>query len=195
MQDRPLVLFALEREAAPFRRRRWPVRIRVSGIGRGNARLAIEQALRESEPSRVIAAGFCGALVPELKVGDIVTSPYILTVDHLVWDPKEKAKLAEEHSARAVDMESAAIAEVCAERGIPFTAVRAVSDASDTALSPDLVRLLSGGEVSIWKAIRALLRRPSLLREFLRLRRDTNLAASRLADALAKTLAAADPPG
>jgi adenosylhomocysteine nucleosidase len=183
-----LVLFALEREAAPFRRaaRDLPhVSIHVSGIGRERAGALAEQVVAES-PALVIAAGFCGALVPTLRVGDIVTSPRILTVDHLVADPAEKRRLAESHDALAVDMESAAIEEVCAQYGVPFLAVRAVSDTADTALSPELVRLLSGSKVSVWKAIRALVRRPRLLGEFRRLARDTKLAAEKLAGALVR---------
>ncbi len=180
-----VVLFALEREAAPFRRAvrgQAGVTVRVSGIGRARARLAAEQVLRESHPRLVIAAGFCGALVPALRVGDVVTSPRIVTVDRLVTDPAEKRRLGETHDA--VDMESAAVAEVCAGRGVAFRAVRTVSDTVDTALSPELARLLSGGNVSPLKACFALCRRPALLGEFLRLARDTKFAARTLAVAL-----------
>ena len=202
------VLFALEREATPFRRilsipacadqtqARMPVppkstniQIHVSGIGRERAQRCVERVLETSTPSLIIAAGFCGALNPTLQVGDIVTSPRILTVDHLVSDPAEKRRLAAH--ADAVDMESAAIADVCAAKGIEFLAVRAVSDASDTALSPELVHLLSGGNVSMWMACRALLGKPSLLPEFLRLGRDAKLAARNLAAALVKAIGSA----
>ena len=188
--DQVAVLFALEREAAPFRRaaRDLPrVSIHVSGVGRQRAKALAEQVVADS-PSLVIAAGFCGALVPTLRVGDVVTSPRILSVDHLVSDPAEKQRLAALHRALAVDMESATVAEVCAARGVAFLAVRAVSDTADTALSPELVRLLSGGNVSVWKAIRALVRRPALLGEFRRLARDTKLAARKLAEELVRVL-------
>jgi adenosylhomocysteine nucleosidase len=191
------VLFALEREAAPFRRAARNldrVAIHVTGVGRNRARTTTERLLREPPfPQLVIAAGFCGALVPALQVGDIVRSPRILTVDHLVSDPLEKRKLAELHNADAVDMESAAVAEVCAAKDVPFFAMRAVSDTIDTALSPELVRLLSGGNVSVWKAIRALVRKPSLLGEFRRLARDTRLAAKNLADALVNLIGESRP--
>ena len=186
-----VVCFALEREAAPFRRRvrGWPhVRIVVSGVGRAHARCCVEAVLAETTPSLVIAAGFCGALVSSLKVGDIVESPRILTVDRLVSDPAEKRRLAELHNVDAVDMESAAIQDLCAERNVSFRAIRAVSDTIDTALSPELVRLLSGGHVSIWKALGALGRRPVLLGEFLRLGRDTKEAARNLSDALVRQI-------
>lgn len=188
------VLFALEREATPFRRlvrNSTNIQICVSGIGRDRARRCVERVLETSTPSFVIAAGFCGALNPTLQVGDIVTSPRLLTVDHLVCDPAEKRRLARE--ADAVDMESEAIADVCAAKGIEFLAVRAVSDASDTALSPELVHLLSGGNVSMWMACRALLGKPALLPEFLRLGRDTKLAARSLAAALVKAIGSASP--
>ena len=87
-------------------------------------------------------------------------------------------------------MESAAVAEVCAARGVRFLAVRAVSDTVDTALSPELVRLLFGGRVSVRKACVALLRKPRWLGVFLRLARDTKLAARRLADELRAVVAA-----
>ncbi len=181
------VLFALEREAKPFHRLvrgRADVIVRVSGVGRAAAHSATAKLLDDVKPARVIAAGFCGALAPELRVGDVVTSPRIATVDRLVATPAEKARLRSETGADAVDMESAAVEEECRERGVPFVAVRAVSDRADTALSPELVRLLAGGSVSVSKAGAALLRRPALLGEFLRLGRDTAVAARALAAAL-----------
>jgi adenosylhomocysteine nucleosidase len=185
--DVTAVLFALEREAAPFRQRARAlpgVYIHVTGVGRGRARSCAERLLSQPPvPTLVIAAGFCGALAPHLKIADVVTSR-ILTVDRLVSDPAEKRRLAIEHDADAVDMESSAIHDACAERGIDSRAVRAVSDTANTALSPELVRILSGGNVSVWRACKALLRRPSLLGEFRRLARDTNLAARKLADSL-----------
>lgn len=191
------VLFALEREATPFRRlaRGLPhVSVHVSGVGRKNAAEATRRLLRDSSPPRVVAAGFCGALLPSLRVGDVVCSPRILTVDHLVADPAEKRRLAERHQAEAVDMESAAVAEVCEAHGVPFRAVRAVSDTVDTALSPELVRLLSGGNVSPWRVLAALARRPSLLGEFRRLARDTRTAARSLAVALVEVVCEGSPP-
>jgi nucleoside phosphorylase len=247
-RDNVAVIFSLEREAAPFRDivRNVPreLSIHVSGIGCERAREATMRLLSDSLPSLVIAAGFCGALSPSLRVGDIVTaarplfltsplegevaaslwtrrvgggvsgpdmphtppgggaqptspsrgevkniaSPRILTVAHLVADPVEKHRLAALHDADAVDMESAAIAEECAAKGVAFLAVRAVSDTADTALSPELVKLLAGGKVSVWKAIRALVRRPAMLGEFRRLSRDTKIAARKLAEELVRII-------
>ncbi|WP_202920917.1 phosphorylase family protein [Urbifossiella limnaea] len=185
------MLFALEREAAPFRRLvrgRQDVAVRVSGVGRAAAQVTALRLVDEVRPDRVIAAGFCGALDPGLKVGDIVVSPRIVTVDRIVGPPGEKAALRASAGADAVDMESAAVEEACRERGVSFFAVRAVSDTADAELSPELVRLLSGGTVSVPRVLLALVRRPALLPEFLRLGRDTATAAGTLARALVAKL-------
>ncbi len=211
-----IVLFALEREAAPFRRMSRglkTVRIHVTGVGRKRTRATLEKILSESNsPSIIIAAGFCGALQPSLKVADVIIASEVvdqtgrvwpvtgncqheekskrrlLTVNHLIANVAEKKKLGESHNADAVDMESATVAEVCTTRGVPFLVVRAVSDAMETELSPQLVRLLSGGNVSVWRAIRALVGKPSLLGEFRRLAIDTRLAARKLAEELVKII-------
>jgi len=49
------------------------------------------------------------------------------------------ARLADELSAVVTDMETASIAEVAHRRGVPFIAVRAVSDLVRTGESGDLV--------------------------------------------------------
>ncbi len=186
----PVVIFALEREAAPFRKRlhllKFPVTLRVSGVGRAAATRTVASL---SSPSLVISAGFCGALNPGLGIGDIVSdSRQLLTVDHLVATAQEKQALRERTAADAVDMEADAIRLWCLKRTIPFLAVKAVSDTATHALSPRLANLLNGGEVSMPKVLAALARSPALLPELLRLSRHTALASERLADELMRTL-------
>ena len=120
----------------------------------------------------------------DLPCGRLASSP------RLVATPADKAALAAATGALAVDMESAAIAEVCQAARVPCAAVRAISDAADTALSPQLVALLAGGRVSPRRVLMALLRRPALAGELWRLARDTRRAARRLADALGRLLEA-----
>ncbi len=198
------VLFALGREAAPFRRavrQSRDVHIALTGVGARAGAVAAEVIARHG-PSRLVMAGFCGALRTGLAVGDVVRpaegvdeagnlwpcasggAGRLVTTSRIAATPDEKHALHARHSADIVDMESAAVAAACAAGGVPFVAVRAVSDAVDAALSPELVRLLAGGRVSVWKACAALVRRPALLGEFRRLARDTRLAARTLAAAL-----------
>jgi adenosylhomocysteine nucleosidase len=207
------VIFALDREAAPFRKlakqHRLPVRILVSGVGRDAAIRAMESV---GDASLVISAGFCGALNPALRIGDIAVCPFsgeaealrsgardlasalgsedsasplnLITVDHLVATPDAKRRLRIETGADVVDMEAEHVRAVCVERGIPFLAVKAVSDTADAALSPVLVNLLSASRVSPMRALAAAIRRPALLLEFRRLARATSFAAERLAEKL-----------
>jgi adenosylhomocysteine nucleosidase len=59
---------------------------------------------------------------PRVRVGTIVTG------DAFVGSPAKKAELRERFLADAVEMEGAAVAHVCAERGVPVLVVRALSD-------------------------------------------------------------------
>jgi adenosylhomocysteine nucleosidase len=210
--------FALHREAKPFLRRLAGVRrvkggpcatwrdtdrdslILVTGIGVPATRAALEWASRAPLRS-VTVAGFCGALSPVFKTGDVVdfgevidesatvnscgaSGPRLLTASRIVAEPEEKRRLAERFGADAVDMESAATVRWCRERAIPIRVIRAVSDDARTRLSPRLARMLSGGSPSLVRVIGQLFRSPRLLPELLRLASHTRLAAERLAVAL-----------
>lgn len=164
------------------------------------------------EPSFLVFAGFAGALTDDLHVGDVVVADEVVdgsghswrttwpcdaaahrrgrlvTVNELTATPDAKRRLAQEHGACVVDMESASFAERCTQAGRPFGCVRAVSDEAATALSPALLTLLSGGTASPWRVLLALLRRPALLPELLRLARDTRTASRRLDAALRSLL-------
>lgn len=235
---RTLLLFALKREAEPLVARLQPAWLEqygtfaflkslpdpadviepsaedvvfdFAGVGAKAARSTLKRLLAKFQQIElVIAAGYCGALMPGIPVGTVAlpadvideqggtwpcsgnlpgTRGRLLTASRLIGVPAEKLALGGRFGAEFVDMESAAIAEVCAARGLRFSAVRAVSDSCDTALSPRLVTLLSGGGVSFWKVMSALIRRPGMLKEFLRLNRDTKLAAGNLAEALAQII-------
>jgi adenosylhomocysteine nucleosidase len=178
-----VVVFAIAREAAPFARSVRPgVRVVVSGMGAVRAAAAIEAL--GPEVGRVTCAGFGGALDPALRIGDIVAADRpnaaILTVPAIVAPPADKLQLFRTTGARIADMESAGAFAACRRR-IPCTAVRAVSDTADEALPPDLAALLDGGNVSAWAAAKLLFRRPSALRDFRRLARNTTIAARALA--------------
>lgn len=168
-------------------------------------------------PKLVISAGFCGALQGNLEVGAVILGTEaidqdgkrlgltwpgpiegrwqpplhqgpIYTAPHLVTHPEEKKALGLRHQALAVDMETARVAKWCLERGIPCGCVRTVSDDIQTALSPALTTLLSGGQVSPWRLAKALLGRPLLLGELLRLAKNSRHAARQLGLALGELL-------
>jgi nucleoside phosphorylase len=168
-------------------------------------------------PKVVLCAGFSGALRPGRRVGDLVLATEVADTDGGVWpatwpgeltgewrpplergriltapalvsSPQEKRRLGEQHQAVAVDMESAVVARLCSQQGVPFGCLRAISDEVDTALSPRLVHVLSGGGVSWPRLVGNVVRSPRLVGELWRLAGQTRSAARQLAAALGEVL-------
>lgn len=138
----------------------------------------------------VLSIGICGALSPELCVGDVIIASEIITaaesyptdkrwtgelarrlpgavvgplagIDAICSDPVAKALLRAATNASAADMESHVAARAAASRNLPFAALRVVSDPAHRKLPPAAhVALLSSGEVEIWAVIRSILRSP-----------------------------------
>jgi adenosylhomocysteine nucleosidase len=169
------------------------------------------------EPKLLLYAGFAGALTPELHLGDLILATEVANMDGNRWrttwpgepaagqlplrrgtilsapriiaDPQEKSRLSQAHQALAVDMESATFASMCSRNEIPFGCLRAVSDDCATSLSTNLVKLLSGSRVSPWRVIATSLIHPSLIKELMRLARETRLAGNQLGKAIGELLA------
>ena len=175
-------------------------------------------------PKLLISAGFAGALSTELKVGDLVVASEIcdeagailpapwpgelsgawqpvphrgrvLTLGSAVGEAKRKQDLARQHSALAVDMESAVVARWCQRRQIPFGCVRVISDDANTSFSATLQDLLAAESPAYLRLVWAGLRSPRLLLEMKRLARDTRLAARQLGMAIGELLTLTLPFG
>jgi len=69
----------------------------------------------------------------------IVSGP-IITGDVFVTSRMASGKLWHEWHAEATDMESAAVAQTCWQRGIPFIIIRSLSDAADSEAEKDIHR-------------------------------------------------------
>lgn len=67
-------------------------------------------------------------------IGGSVRVGAILGLDHVLSSPQDKANAFTRTGALAIDMESHHVARAAAERGLPFIAVRAISDRADEAL-------------------------------------------------------------
>jgi len=109
----------------------------LSGVGRAAARVAAARLVAEGAGD-LVSMGFCGALIPELRVGDLVTDR-IATVDKPARSMDERRTITERANAVAVDMETQAIIEEGTRRGVPIHVLRVVSDQFD-----DDLRLLIG---------------------------------------------------
>jgi adenosylhomocysteine nucleosidase len=164
--------------------------IHVSGIGAAAAaRAAADLTLR---PLRgLVSAGFCGALSPELRVGDLVAADEVhdeATGERFAPDPAMLAaapgargtlvsarRLARTAADRArlqglaVDLESAALARASRAAGVPFLALRAVTDETGHRL-PDFDRLVdAAGRLTPGAGLLHFLRHPRELPALVRL--------------------------
>ncbi len=94
----------------------------------------------------------------------------------------------------AVDLETAAFARAAADRGLPYVALRAISDLAEESLPLDFNLLRdASGAVDNLRVARAVLGRPSLVLPLWRLRGRCGLCAERLAGAASALLAGALP--
>ncbi len=155
----------------------------ANGPGASLAAQAATYAMeRNIEVNGIISTGFCGALDPALKVGDIVTDPP-LSLDCVVSTAAEKRALYAQTGARIVEMESAAIRRKASEWKTPFHSIRAVSDtaAEDMPLDFNLYRDAEGRFSRPGIALAAM-RRPFTIPALLRLERNCKIATRSLGD-------------
>ena len=125
-------------------------RVLIALIGMGEAKAADNTAtiFEYFRLKAFVLSGYGGALVPPLKVGQVVisnnySSEAVLgflrllsgfdfagfcTIDDVVATPEGRDHLAQISSSQVADMETSVVAEVVAERSIPFLAVRVISD-------------------------------------------------------------------
>lgn len=77
-----------------------------------------------------------------------IQSGTLVQSNTIIATPADKAALAQTSGAVAVDMESAAIAEVARQHGLPRMAVRAVTDPADMALPRCVLEHTNGDGVT-----------------------------------------------
>jgi nucleoside phosphorylase len=111
-----------------------PVLLGISGVGKEAAwktadRLCVEGA------GELISAGFCGALVPGVNVGDLITER-IATSETPVRNRVERDAVTERANAVAVDMETQSVIEAGTRRGVPIRVCRVVSDRYEDDMTP-----------------------------------------------------------
>ncbi len=212
-----LFTFAVPEEARPFRRRLPPQKaphILFTGIGPRKASAALSEALPHLQPDVVLTCGFAGGLHPDLRAGTIVADltdagifarllhPLQLpharfhTSTRVATCAEDKRALHAATGADAVEMESGPIRDLCRQRGIPCAIIRVISDAAHEDLPLDFNRFLDAdGNLSIARILAAIAGAPGRIPALLRFQQQTRLAAERLAEVLARVLAAIVHPG
>jgi|SRR5665213_649154 len=110
--------------------------------------------------------------------------------DRITTTVAEKKKLRAETGADAVEMESAAIHAVCAERGIRCVTVRVISDTANENLPLDFNALAKPDKnLDYGKLFLAIAKSPGKVGALLELQKKTKFAAEQLADVLAEIIA------
>ena len=170
-------------------------------IANGPGPRLVERALeRRPDVERILSIGFCGALDPALRIGDIVVSGEVpgglgasfvrgdvVSVDRVAITVREKCDLRAATGAAVVEMESAAVAEKAREWNVPFGCVRVVSDAAGEDLPLDFNQYRDAdGRFERTRIALAALGRPfTVLPGLVRLDRHCRRAAERLGEFLA----------
>ena len=209
-----VVCFALKEEAARFHRiaaGRPGVFTLIVGIGRQNAGKSVRRFLESCSPELVLTCGFAGGLNLDLKVGDVIFESgmqkaesgnleerllaagakpaKIYCADRIATTAMEKWQLCVDTGADAVEMESAAIHVVCAEKNIPCVTVRVISDTAHEDLPLDFNALAKPDKsLDFWKLLFAIARSPGKIGALMKLQKKTSFAAKQLAAVLEKII-------
>jgi adenosylhomocysteine nucleosidase len=146
-------------------------------------------------PEEVAAAGGAGsAIVPTATSRDwrrrlhaalpascIAGGGRLLTIDRPLGRDA-KADAWRRSRAAAVDMESAAIAEVAAQAGLPFIALRVIVDTAADELPPAVIAASGGGRLQIGRLLAGLVSVPRDVVPLIRLSARYRIATRVLAD-------------
>ena len=182
----------------------------ADGPGPGRAAAAARVAIGQGRPAAIVSTGYCGALDPDLEVGDIFEADtvigeggerwsarlaagdgeateagWLLSNDRVVVSAEEKQSLHRSLGARAVEMEASAVAMSAAEAGIPFYCIRVISDSAHDTLPIDFNLYRSpSGRFRQGRILGAALARPSSFRGLIKLSADSKRASRILGDYL-----------
>ena len=206
------VCFAVKEEAEafqPWARKRDHLKVILVGMGTRNAERAIRAALTEERPRLVLTCGFAGGLRSDLARGTVVFSadpetglePELLAAgakpvrfhcaERVVATAAEKRALRDSTGADAVEMESQTVQAVCREQKILCATVRVVLDTAQEDLPLDFNQLMTPRQkISYRKLALALARSPDKIGALLRMKKQAQAAAGKLAEVLVRILAA-----
>lgn len=185
------------------------------GVGPGPARRSTERVLAAGRFDHVMVSGIAGGIGPGVAVGDLVIPAEVedltsgrrftpttvgdrrpsgalgTTAAELILGETELAELTA-RGIVALDMETAAVADVCEAHGVPWSVYRAVSDRpQDGLLDHNVFELLEAdGSVNLARALRYVATNPRRVPGLSRLARDAMSAARRAARATVGACAA-----
>jgi len=179
----------------------------VTGMGTKLARKGVERLLDAVQVGEVIVVGITGAVedvtpigtlvLPEVVINSATGSEYrptqkgmgtpygkMWTTDGLTTDLKFLSELRSQGIV-SLDMETAAIAEVCQARGIPWSVFRVISDrATDGSINEEVFQLSNlDGTPNKTAVARYFLKHPTHVARMAELAKGAKLATETAADA------------
>lgn len=191
------IIVGLAAEARIAQRAGWAVAV-GGGLPKGARRMA--ERLIEDGATALISFGLAGGLDPRLQAGALVVPRVVLVGDGsfvcdadlrrmleecatpveslfageaVVARATDKARLARDYGAAAVDLESGVVAEVAEAAGVPFACLRAICDPAARDLPRAAVEALDErGRVRPMKMAGILARHPQDILGLIALGRD-----------------------
>jgi hypothetical protein len=110
-------------------------------------------------------------------------------VERVVTTATEKRAIRQQTGADAIEMESGAIRAICGEHAVPSATVRVISDDANEDLPLDFNRLMDSDQnLKYAKLTAALLKSPGKMGALIKLQKQTQAAAEKLAQVLVKII-------
>ena len=174
----------------------------ASGIGREPGITGTESLVAEFKPDLLVSAGFAGALVAEHRVGDEVVAGVVvdgttgesfqtetssssrIVSSGFIANRNAKLELHSRFQAEAVDMEGAAVATVAKRHGIPFYAVKTISDELDFPMLPFARFVDERGKFQTAGFLGHMTIRPAHWPALVQMGRNSSIAAAKLRSGL-----------
>jgi adenosylhomocysteine nucleosidase len=185
----------------------------MTGMGTVGAAEAAQRMLDAGDVDHVMVVGIAGGIDDRLAIGDVIRPGVVIdgasgaeyrphplgertdppdpgalhTSDEFIVDPDRVAALRA-RGVIAMDMETAAVAAACEERGCPWSVIRAISDRSSDGMADEAVFELAhpDGTPDFRAVARFVARHPRRLPQLVRLGRDASVATSAAATAAAE---------
>jgi adenosylhomocysteine nucleosidase len=192
----------------------------MTGIGPSSAEAATRRLLDSGPIDHVVVVGIAGGVADGQDIGDLVPIDVVVddrtgaeyrphslgpdrgdtgsgraaggvlhTSSELIADPGRLAALRD-RGVVALDMETAAVAAVCEQRGVPWTVFRTISDRVGDGIADETIFGLAhpDGSPNLPAVVRFVLRHPTRIPHLARLGRDLTTATAAAASAAATAI-------
>jgi adenosylhomocysteine nucleosidase len=179
----------------------------ATGMGTTLATGSTERLLTATTPARVLVFGITGAVDDEIAIGAMVNPELVVnsetgtehrpqqitgaTPHGIMWTtnvitPADELPALRAKGVISLDMETAAIAECCERRDIPWSVHRAISDrATDGSVDDEVFKLSHQDGTPNPRAVaRYFLRHPQRIPGMAKMAKGAKLATDRAADAV-----------